>query len=497
MSLPAGDSTGRGTGNPAGKSAGNLSGDTTGPGWMRRLWTYIDRHRRELYLSLTGAVIGGACQVVIPLAERQIVDGVVVSQTSALWPWLLLMALLSLVGFAMAYVRRYSGGRVALGVQFDLRNAMHDHLQRMDLRPWTRMPTGQLVGRANSDSTLVQGLLNFFPIMSGNVLLVIGSLAVMLWLSPLLAVVSLVVVPVVTVLSYRMRSKVFPATWDAQQREGDVVQIVDEDVNGVRVVKAFGQEQRELRRVADASKALYGSAGAAGPAAGALPAAPRGHAGPRPGRGPGPRRLDGPAPPDHPGHVPGLLHLHGPAGRARPAPGRRPHRGSAGPGRRGADLPAAGPAPGHRGPSRRRGAAAAAAARSLLRRPLRLQRGRAGPERLQPDRRAGERVALVGPSGSGKSTAMLLLSRFYDPQSGAVLVDGHDVRDVTLASLRRQVGVVFEESFLFSDSVRANIAYGRPDATDDEIEAAARAAGAHEFIEELPRGYDTWSGNAA
>ena len=95
----------------------------------------------------------------------------------------------------------------------------------------------------------------------------------------------------------------------------------------------------------------------------------------------------------------------------------------------------------------------------------------------------GERVAIVGPSGSGKSTLAMLVSRFYDPTAGTVSVDGHDVRDVTLHSLRRQVGVVFEESFLFSDSVRANIAYGRPDATDEQIEAAARAAQAHEFIE--------------
>jgi len=105
--------------------------------------------------------------------------------------------------------------------------------------------------------------------------------------------------------------------------------------------------------------------------------------------------------------------------------------------------------------------------------------------------RAGETVALVGTSGSGKSTVGLLLPRFYDVQAGSVLVDGIDVRSVTFDSLRRQIGVVFEDSFLFSDTVKANIAYGRPDATDAQIEAAARAAEAHRFIEELPDGYDT------
>jgi ATP-binding cassette subfamily B protein len=107
--------------------------------------------------------------------------------------------------------------------------------------------------------------------------------------------------------------------------------------------------------------------------------------------------------------------------------------------------------------------------------------------RIQP----GETVAFVGPSGSGKSTLANMVPRFYDAVSGAVRVDGHDVRDVALASLRRQIGVVFEECFLFSDTVRANIAYGRPDATFEQIEAAARAAEAHEFIEQLPRGYAT------
>ena len=103
----------------------------------------------------------------------------------------------------------------------------------------------------------------------------------------------------------------------------------------------------------------------------------------------------------------------------------------------------------------------------------------------------GETVALVGASGSGKSTVALLLPRFYDVQDGAVRLDGVDVRNVTLASLRSQIGVVFEESFLFSDTVRANIAYARPDASDAEVEAAARAAEAHGFITDLPEGYDT------
>ena len=105
--------------------------------------------------------------------------------------------------------------------------------------------------------------------------------------------------------------------------------------------------------------------------------------------------------------------------------------------------------------------------------------------------RPGETLALVGTSGSGKSTISLLLPRFYDVRSGAIRVGGHDVRDVTLNSLRASIGLVLEESFLFSDTVRANISYGRPDATDAQVVAAARAAEAEEFILGLPDGYDT------
>ena len=238
---------------------GNQVGTPRRRGWVSRLWAYMLRHRRDVLFSLGAALAGSVCSTLVPLIERQIVDGVILSHHSALWPWLAALIALAVAAFAFAYVRRYFGGRVALAVQYDLRNDMHDHLQSMDFDNLNRMPTGQLVARANSDSTLVQGLLSFFPIMSGNILLMVVSLGLMIYLSPLLALVSVVVAPALLVVSYRMRWRIFPATWDGQQREGDVAQVVDEDVNGVRVVKAFGQEQAELQRVVKAARALYGS----------------------------------------------------------------------------------------------------------------------------------------------------------------------------------------------------------------------------------------------
>ena len=381
---------------------------------------------------------------------------------------------------------------MALEVQYDLRNAMHDHLQVMDFDNLDRMPTGQLVARANSDSTLVQGLLSFFPIMSGNVLLMLFSLGVMVYLSPLLAVVSVIIAPTLLIVSYRMRRRIFPATWDGQQREGDVAQIVDEDVNGVRVVKAFGQEERELERVTGAAQTLYGSQMRAvrlqsryQPLLEAIPTI---------------------------GQVAilalgGWLALHHEitlgtflAFSTYVVQMVSPARQLAGvltigqQARAGierifqlldmppaiADAPDAVDLP-----------VLAGRDQLVRRRAWPTARGRPVLRGLDLRIAAGERVALVGPSGSGKSTVAMLVPRFYDPNVGVVPVDGHDLRGVTLASLRRQIGVVFEESFLFSDSVRANIAYGRPDASDEEIEAAARVAQAHDFISELPRGYDT------
>jgi ATP-binding cassette subfamily B protein len=459
--------------------------------WVRRLGGYLFRHRSDVVTAVVAAVLGSACQTVVPLLEREIVDGVILSRTATLWPWLVSLIVLAAAGFGFAYLRRYRGGKVALAVQYDLRNDMHAHLQRMDFAHLDELPTGQLVARANSDSTLVQGLLSFLPIMSGNVLLMLLSLVVMIFLSPLLAIVSLIVAPALLVVSYRMRKRVFPATWDAQQREGDVVQIVDEDVNGVRVVKAFGQEHHELERVADASGTLYG----------AQMRAVR------------------------------LTSRYQPLLQAIPSIGQVAilafggwlalrHQLSLGTFLAFSTYVAQLMAP----------------ARQLAGVLSIAQQARAGVERIfqlldlrpaienPPDAveldtvdgsvtfddvhfgydgetevltgfdlhiEAGERVAIVGPSGSGKTTATMLVSRFYDPDSGTVRVDGHDVRSVTLSSLRSRVGVVFEESFLFSDTIGANIAYGRPDATAEQVEAAARVAEAHGFVGELPRGYDT------
>ena len=448
-------------------------------------------HRRNLEIALGGALVGSAAQAVVPLVERQIVDNVILHHRSPLAPWLALLVGLGVVTFAAAYLRRYRGGRVALDIQYDLRNAMYEHLHKLDFAQHDQMPTGQLVGRANSDSTLVQGLLSFFPIMSGNILLLVVSLAIMLVLSPLLALVSLVVTPTLLVVAYRMRTQMFPATWDGQQKEGDIAQIVDEDVSGVRVVKAFGQEERELGRIVTASKTLYGSHLRAvrlqaryQPLLQAIPTLGQVAV----------LALGGWLALDHRITIGTFLafstYLAQLVSPARMLAGilTTAQQARAGIERifelldlRPAitDGPAASELPPLRGEI------------TFDHVDFTYSDGGEALRDFDLHIAPGEIVALVGSSGSGKSTVLALVSRFYDVSAGSVRLDGHDVRGVTRASLRRQVGVVFDDSFLFSASVLSNIAFGRPDASVDEVESAARAAGAHEFIELLPEGYET------
>ncbi|HLH46352.1 MAG TPA: ABC transporter ATP-binding protein [Acidimicrobiales bacterium] len=461
-------------------------------GWVRRLGPWLRPHRRKAAVALAGALVGSLVSAGTPLVERQILDRVILVHRSPLAPWLALLIVLAAVSFVAAYVRRYHGGRVSLDVQLDLRNAIYDRLSRLDFARHDEMQTGQLVSRANSDVGLLQALLAFLPIMAGNAVLLVTAMVVMFVLSPPLAALSLVAVPAMFVAAYRMRRMTFPANWHAQQKEGEVAVVVEEAVTGVRVVKGFGQERREIDRLVDKAQELYGSNLRATrlqaryqPVLAAIPQVAL----------VGVLALGGYLALRH--RIPlgtflafstYMVLLSSPARMlANVLLVAQQARAGA---ERVLDLLASTPLVVDRPGARPLPPAAGAA--------VRFQSVRFGYLSSQPvldgfelALAPGETVALVGASGSGKSTAALLLPRFYDVQAGAVRVDGHDVRDVTMASLRSQIGVVFEESFLFSDTVRANIAYGRPDASEAEVEAAARMAEAHEFVSALPAGYDT------
>ena len=444
-----------------------------------------------MVVALGGTLAATVATAAIPLFQRQIIDDVIVTHRQSVWPLAGLLLVAAAVNFAGIYLRRYHGGRLSLDVQHDMRTELFDSLSRLDGARQDEIRTGQLVGRSISDLNMVQGIMSMVPVTLGNLVLFVVSLGIMVVLSPVLTIVTLAVAPALWMIALASRRKLFPASWDAQQQSGEVVGLVDEAIGGVRVVKGFGQEEQEQEQLEATSTHLFASrlrmirlTARYNPALTAIPSL--GLVGVLALGGwlaiqgsitlgtflafsaylalmTGPVRM-----------LTYMITL-GQEARAsvirvfdiidsRPVITDRPDA---------VDLP-----PDAAGLSFTDVRFGYVPSEPVL---------RGASFRVEP----GETVAVVGASGSGKSTLALLVPRFYDPQAGSVRIGGYDVADVTRDSLRAAIGLVMEESFLFSDTVRANIAYGRPDATDEEIVAAAQAAQAHEFIARLPRGYDT------
>ncbi|MFI7287085.1 ABC transporter ATP-binding protein [Streptomyces anulatus] len=462
-------------------------------GWGRRLTGYAWRYRRNVVLALGSSLAGMAVMALVPLITKVIIDDVVTDHTRSLAVWTGLLIGAAVLVYIATYIRRYYGGRLALDVQHDLRTDMYTTITRLDGKRQDELSTGQVVGRATSDLQLIQGLLFMLPMTIGNVLLFVISLVIMAWLSLPLTLVALAVAPALWFIARRSRSRLFPATWYAQSQAAAVAGVVDGAVSGVRVVKGFGQEDQETGKLREVGRRLF---------AGRL------------------RTIR-------------LNSRYTPALQAVPALGQ-------------VAMLALGGWLATRGEITLGTFVAFSTYLAQLVGPVRMlamvltvgQQARAGVERvlelidtepsmqdgtkeLPADAPAGiefddvrfgydeqrpvldgfsltvepgETVAVVGASGSGKSTVSLLLPRFYDVSHGAVLIGGHDVRELTQASLRSAIGLVPEDSFLFSDTIRANIAYGLPDATQEQIEQAARAAQADRFIVDLPKGYDTTVG---
>jgi ATP-binding cassette, subfamily B, bacterial len=442
-------------------------------------------------IGLGGALLAALATAAIPLVQRRIIDDVIVTHRESIWPLAGLLLVAAAVNFAGIYLRRYRGGRVSLDVQHDLRTELFDSLSRLDGARQDEIRTGQLVGRSISDLNMVQGIMSMVPVTLGNIVLFVVSLGIMVVLSPVLTLVTVAVAPALWMIALASRRKLFPASWDAQQQSGEVVGLVDEAIGGVRVVKGFGQEEQEQQQLEATSSHLFASrlrmirlTARYNPALTAVPSL----------------GLVGVI------ALGGWLAIHGSitlgtflAFSAYLAQMTGPVRMltymiTLGQEARASvirvfDIIDSRPVIADRPDAIELPADAAG---------LSFDDVRFGYVPAQPVLRGlsfrvepGETVAVVGASGSGKSTLALLLPRFYDPQSGSVRVGGYDVADVTRDSLRAAIGLVMEDSFLFSTTVRANIAYGRPDATEKEILAAAQAAQADEFIVKLPQGYDT------
>ena len=314
---------------------------------------------------------------------------------------------------------------------------------------------------------------------------------IIIYLSPILAAILAITLPVLAISTYRFAEKFDPVVWELQQRLGDLAAVVEETVVGIRVVKAFGREQGQVDKLTKDADHVYNAAmdsvklrARFVPVFNLIPQfgliAVLWYGG---------RLVDLRDDHDRDDRRPVLVPLH--ADLAAPLD-RDDHRvGAARDHRRRTRVRGPRHRARHRRP-RRRGTDAGGRRRGLLhRRAFAYPDGGPVLDGVTLDIPAGSSVALVGQTGCGKSTLMRLLPRFIEPADGTITIDGQDVSEVTLASLRSHIGIVFEDTLLFSDSIASNIAFGRPDATEEEIVRAAVVAQAHEFIEELPQGYDT------
>ena len=408
-------------------------------------------------------------------------------------PWLVGAILaLGAARAAMMAGRRLIAGKQALDVELDMRTAVYAKLVRLSFGFYDRHQTGQLMSRATVDLQAVRfflgyGLIFFFQ----NLFTIVGVGLVVFFIDWKLALISLAIAPFLIAVAYRYSHVSHPLLRDVQQKMADVATVAEENIVGVHVVKSFAQEAAEQLKFERRSEEVFALSVKANrqrafyvPMLSFLPLLSQAAILLIGGR------LVASGTLSVGGFVRFNLYLAmlvmplrslgmwiGQAQRAT-ASGERIFQVIDEPEEIG-DEPGAAELP--PGPGR-----------------VTFNHVTFGydPDRpvlsaIDLELEPGKIVALIGHTGAGKTSLASLVPRFYDVQVGSVSIDGADVRTVTLASLRREIGVIAQDPFLFSATVRENIAFGRPEATDEEIERAARLAQAHEFVEALPEGYDT------
>jgi ATP-binding cassette subfamily B protein len=459
-------------------------------------WRLVGTASRVHWGWITAAMLAALCwtatKVTIPLLAAAAIDqGIVADDTGALVLYVGLMLVVGAFQAVVSGMRRYGAFRLAFHVETDLRLALFAHLQRLHFGFHDRAQTGQLMARANTDIQMVREWLMLAPLTAASLMILVSITVVMLVKSVVLAVLALGALPLLSIAATRFSRRMGPISFELQQELADLSGVVEETVSGVRVVKGFGAESLQRRRLeaeADAvqDRALAASRLRAGflPLVDFLPAVALvmilwygGHL-----------VVDGKMEVGQlvafnsyilmlvwPLRMSGMMvamssRMSASAGRVHEVLATDPVVADP---PRGRSLPEGG------GEVRFEGVT------------FGYHDGASILDGLDLHVRAGEAVALVGPTASGKSTVARLLPRFYDVDDGVVRLDGLDVRTLKLAELRRAVGMVFEDTFLFSDSVRANIAFADPDATMEQIRRAAQLSGAADFIEDLPDGYET------
>src|SRR5215218_1496119 len=464
---------------------------------MRTFWRllgFLRPYRGGVIVSFVLAAAAMGVGVLIPYLVGRTVDEIRNGGVD-LWPLAIAVAGAGVLRLAFSVARRLVAGRVSLGVEYDLRNRIYRHLHSLELAFFDSQQTGQLMSRATVDLQSVRFFLGYglIFIMQSALTILIAS-AVMFALDPDLAAVSLAPMPFVIWVAFRYGRRNRPASQEVQQRIAELTAEAEENVSGVRVVKAFAQERRQLRLFEDAVRRLFSQSMVSArlrafysPLIGFLPQL--GLAGLLlvGGR----QAIDGSISiGDFVAFYGYVLILTSPMRMLGIALGMAQRAVASG--ARVFEIldreprlvapPDAAPLPAGAGRVELRDVTFAYDGGEPVLRDVSL------------DVEAGQTVALVGPTGSGKSTLVLLIPRLYDVPEGSVRVEGVDVRSLDPASLRKQVAVVSEDAFLFSASLRENIAYARPEAADEEVHDAAERAGLSELLESLPDGLETLVG---
>ena len=460
---------------------------------FRRLLGFLSPYKWQVVASAVLAAGSQAAALLIPYLTGKVIDAADAgaSRDTIYRYSLLIVGSGALAGVLMLF-RRWLAGRLSLAVEYDLRNRVYGHMQRLSYRFFDRHQTGQLMSRATVDVQAVRvflgyGLIFFFQ----HLFTVVTVLVLLSLMSVQLTLIALAITPVLAAMAYRYSRVSHPVLKDVQQRVADVTQRAEENVVGVRVVKAFAQERNESDRFRAGSERIFRQAVRAAklqatyvPAMSSLPSLAIAGV-----------LLVGGYQVVHNQLTLGqffainsyLLLLVLPLRAIGMWVGQYQRAMASG----------------------ERVFEVLDEARDIVERPgaeqlpsgpgaLRFQHVGFGYDADRPvladidlDIAAGQTVALIGPTGCGKTTLTTLIPRFYDVDSGAVLLDCMDVRDATLESLRSAIGIVGQDTFLFSTTVAENISYGVPSASPEEIVAAATRAQAHEFIMDLPDGYET------
>ena len=463
-------------------------------GW--RLILKLTRQRRAgIALGVAVGLAWTAAKVSTGLLVRNAVDeGIIADDPGALRTWSVILGCVAVASATFTGLRRYIAFREARWVEAHLRDRLFAHLQRLHFAFHDQAQTGQLMSRANTDLQQVQAFVVMIPLTISNFVTVLAVTVILALIDPVLTLLALGSLPFLNVVATRFSRTLFPSVMGIQRESAELAAVVEESVAGVRVVKGLGAERVQADRLKAEAEDVYDESMAAAmtrarflPAMELLPnlglIAVLGYG--------GHQVLNGNlslgtlvmfnvyiAMLIWPLRMLGMIVAQ--SQRAAVSAERVDEVLTTEPEVDDPARPVALPPGG--GEVRFAG--------------VRFGYGRPDPvlDRFDLEVAPGESVALVGATGSGKTTVARLIPRFYDVEAGTVSIDGADVRTLALQDLRRAVGIVFEDTFLFSDTIGANIAFADPDAPHAAIERAAHLAGAHEFVSELPEGYATMIG---